>query len=188
MSVHANDTRMTVRLAAAAAAAALALQMALAPAATAAGLADGKFMVGDQAPDFTLADTKGRPTSLAAATAKGPVLLAFWAMRCGTCLSEIPHLERLHAQYAAKGVTLLAVNTDGVDAPTLAATLRDLKLAPTYTILLDPEFAVSDAYTNFVVPLTLVVDRTGVVRYTHTGFDEGTEREYEKALLAALAP
>ena len=172
----------------AAALAALALLVTLAPVAARAGLADGKFKVGDRAPDFTLNDTRGRPVSLAATTTKGAVLLAFWAMRCGTCLSEIPYLEQIKAKYEGKGMTLLAVNTDGVDAPTVAATLKDLKLAPSYTILLDPDFVVSDTYTNFVVPLTLIIDRAGIVRYTHTGFEEGSEKEYEQALLAAIGP
>lgn len=187
MGTHAPDTRRQGRTAAiAATCAALALLLSFSPPAAAAGLGDGKFAVGDRAPDFTLNDTAGRPVRLSDSAGKDVVLLAFWAMRCGTCLAEVPHLERLHAKYGGKGVRLLAVNTDGVDAPTLAATLEDLKLSPSYTILLDPEFAVSDTYTNFVVPLTLVIDRQGVVRYTHTGFEEGTEKEYEKALLAAL--
>ena len=188
MRALANDHRRTGRAAVAAAAALLALTTALAPLQAGAALADGKFKVGDKAQDFTLNDTQGRPVTLSAVNGKNVVLLAFWAMRCGTCLSEIPHLEALKAKYAGKGVALLAVNTDGVDAATIAETLRDLKLAPTYTILLDPEFTVSDAYTNFVVPLTLVIDRAGVVRYTHTGFEAGAEKEYEKAVLAALGP
>ena len=38
----------------------------------------GGLKVGDKAPDFTLPDTAGTPVSLAAALAKGPVILAFY--------------------------------------------------------------------------------------------------------------
>ena len=166
--------------------AALALALALAPPPALAGMGDAKFKVGDRAPEFTLADMTGREVSLADYAGQEVVLLAFWAMRCGTCLSEIPYLEALHRKYDDKGLELLAVDTDGVDAEILGATLKDLGVSPTYTILLDPEFTVSDTYTNFIVPLTLVIDREGVIRYIHTGFEEGVEAEYEKAILEAL--
>lgn len=34
--------------------------------------------VGDRAPDFTLADTEGKPVSLSQMLQKGPVILAFF--------------------------------------------------------------------------------------------------------------
>jgi len=34
--------------------------------------------VGDQAPDFTLPDTDGRPVALSSLLAQGPVILAFF--------------------------------------------------------------------------------------------------------------
>ncbi len=34
--------------------------------------------VGDKAPDFTLPDTEGRPVTLSALLAQGPVILAFY--------------------------------------------------------------------------------------------------------------
>ena len=50
----------------------------------------------------------------------------------------------------------------------------------------DPEFVIADTYTNFLVPLTLVIDRAGVVRYIHTGFEPGAEKQYEAAVVKAL--
>lgn len=154
----------------------------------AAGFGEGKFKVGDRAPDFTLADLSGKQVSLSDSAGREVVLLAFWAMRCGTCIAEVPHLETLQRAFGGRGLRLLAVNTDGVDAGVLRQTLKELGLRPSYTILLDPDFTVSDTYTNFVVPLTLVIGRDGVIRYVHTGFEEGVEREYEAAVRAALEP
>lgn len=145
-----------------------------------------KFKVGDKAPDFALQDLAGRQVRLSDHAGKNIVILAFWALRCSACITEAPYLEQIHAKYGGKGAILLAINTDGVDAKTIAATLQDLKLTLTYTILLDPEFSVSDLYTNFVVPLTLVIDRKGIVRYIHTGFEKGDEKKYDAAIRAAL--
>ena len=83
-------------------------------------------------------------------------------------------------------MTLLAVNTDGADAATTKQTMKEVGFDISYSVLLDPEFLVTDAYTNFLVPLTIVVDRKGVIRYIHTGYEHGVEKEYEKAIAEAL--
>jgi peroxiredoxin Q/BCP len=41
-------------------------------------LAAGPLQVGDQAPEFTLPDTDGKPVSLSKLLAEGPVILAFY--------------------------------------------------------------------------------------------------------------
>ena len=56
-----------------------------------------------------------------------------------------------------------------------------------FPVLIDTEFQVTDVYTNFIVPLTLVIDRGGIIRYIHTGFEEGAEKEYEEAIKKALS-
>ncbi len=145
-----------------------------------------KFKVGDKAQDFTLADTEGRKVQLSIANKGRVVLLAFWSLRCGACLQEAPFLEQLHKSFAGKGVTVLSVVTDGVDAAATKTIMKEVGVNPSYPVLVDPEFTVSDAYTNFVVPHTLVIDRKGIVRYVHTGFETGTEKQYEAALLKAL--
>ena len=153
-----------------------------------AGEMPSKFKVGDTAPDFTLSDTGGRTVKLSSVTKGSVVLLAFWSLRCGSCLQEVPFLEQLHKTYGGKGVTLLSVVTDGVDATATKTIMKEVGAAPSYPVLVDPDFTVSDTYTNFVVPHTLVIDRKGIVRYVHTGFEPGTEKQYEAALVKALGP
>ena len=41
-------------------------------------LGSAALKVGDRAPDFTLPDTDGRPVTLSALLARGPVILAFF--------------------------------------------------------------------------------------------------------------
>ena len=116
------------------------------------------------------------------------MLLAFWSLRCGACLQEIPFLEQLHTSYGGKGVAVISVVIDGVDAATTKSVMKEVGASPSYPVLVDPDFAVSDVYTNFVVPHTLVIDRGGIIRYVHTGFEPGAEKQYEAALLKALGP
>ena len=162
-----------------------ALATAEAPAALAEGMA-GKFKIGDRAPDFTLQEIGGRQVQLSSANKGKVVLLAFWSLRCGACLQEVPFLEQLHKSYGGKGVAVLSVVTDGVDAAATKTIMKEVDASPSYPVLVDPDFAVSDTYTNFVVPHTLVIDRTGIIRYVHTGFESGTEKQYEAALKQAL--
>lgn len=144
-----------------------------------------KFKVGDKAPDFTLKNLDGQPVSLSSFAGKKVIMLAFFGLRCGTCLMEAPFLETLHKKYEGR-MALLAINADGVDAKIAAETMKDVGFDITYPVLLDPDFQVTDTYTNFLVPLTLVIDKGGIIRYIHTGFEKGTEKEYEKAVEKAL--
>jgi len=153
-----------------------------------AGEMAAKFKVGDKAPDFTLQETGGRQVQLSKAYQDNVVLLAFWSLRCGACLEEAPFLVQLHKKYAGKGAVVLSVVTDGVDAATTKTVMKEVGVAPSYPVLVDPDFTASDTYTNFIVPHTLVIDRKGIIRYLHTGFEPGTEKQYEAALVKALGP
>jgi len=164
-----------------------ALATAAAPTALAEEMA-AKFKVGDTAPDFTLADIGGRKVQLSKVNKDRVVLLAFWSLRCGACLQEVPFLEQIHKSYGGKGVAVLSVATDGVDATATKTLMKEVGASPSYPVLVDPEFTASDTYTNFVVPHTLVIDRKGIIRYVHTGFEPGTEKQYEAALKLALGP
>ena len=153
-----------------------------------AGELPSKFKIGDVAPDFTLKDIAGRQIQLSSVVKNKVVLLAFWSLRCGACLQEVPFLEQVHKSYSGKGVAVLSVVTDGVDADATKTIMKEVGASPSYPVLLDPDFTASDTYTNFIVPLTLVIDRTGIIRYLHTGFETDTEKQYEDALAKALGP
>lgn len=145
-----------------------------------------KFKVGDAAPDFALQDIGGRTVRLSSANKGQVVLLAFWSLRCGACLQEVPALEQLHKSFAGRGVAVVSVVIDGMDAAATKATMKEAGISPSYPILLDLDFTASETYTNFMVPHTLVIDRNGIIRYIHTGFEPGAEKQYEAALVQAL--
>jgi peroxiredoxin len=147
-----------------------------------------KFKVGDTAPDFTLQEVGGKQVQLSSVNKGKVVLLAFWSLRCGACIQEVPFLEQIHKSYGGKGVAVLSVVTDGVDAAATKTIMAEVGVSPRYPVLVDPEFTASDTYTSFVVPHTLVIDRKGIIRYLHTGFEPGTEKHYEAALVKALGP
>jgi len=150
------------------------------------GSEDQKFQPGEKAPDFTLKDIAGAEVSLSNFAGKKVVLLTFFSLRCSTCMVEAPYLEEIYRKSGGESMVVLSVNIDGVDANTAVQTMKDVGMETTYPVLLDPDFAVTDTYTNFIVPLTIVIDREGVIRYIHTGFEPGDEREYAKVVKQAL--
>ena len=150
------------------------------------GMGDDKFKPGDKAAEFVAKDLAGKEIKLSDYAGKKVVLLNFWGIRCGACLEEMPYLEVIAKAYADKPLAVLGVDTDGVDAKTIVETLAELKVSVSYPLLTDEEFKVTDAYTNFLVPLTIVIDKGGIVRYIHTGFEKGTEKHYEDAVKKAL--
>ena len=152
----------------------------------AAGMGEQKFKPGDKAPEFAARDLAGKEIKLSTFAGKSVVLLNFWGLRCGACLEEMPYLEQIANSYKGKGLVVLGVDTDGVDAQTVQDTLREVNVSVTYPLLVDPDFAVTDVYTNFLVPLTIVIDKSGVITYIHTGFEKGTEKAYEDAVKKAL--
>jgi peroxiredoxin len=157
------------------------------PALAAGEMGQNKFKVGDVAPDFTVTDLAGKQVKLSAfAGQQKVVLLNFWGLRCGACLEEIPYLEEINKKFAGKGLVVLGVDTDGVDSQTVIDTMKEMNVTVTYAILTDPDFKVTDTYTNFLVPLTIVIDRKGVIQYIHTGFEKGREKEYEDAVKKVL--
>ncbi|XVV01364.1 peroxiredoxin [Actinosynnema sp. CA-248983] len=71
---------------------------------------------GDTAPDFTLPDQNGTPTSLTDLLASGPVVLFFYpaAMTPG-CTAESCHFRDLAAEFAEVGAQRVGISRDPVE-------------------------------------------------------------------------
>jgi cytochrome c biogenesis protein CcmG/thiol:disulfide interchange protein DsbE len=109
------------------------------------------------------------------------VLVNFWASWCAPCIREMRRLQQWHAQHNADGLVVLGVNTLFQDSRTaVEAFLQDNKI--TYPILVDKQGELSRQWLAQQLPRSYIVDRQGMVRFTHLG--EITERDFE----AHIAP
>lgn len=71
----------------------------------------GTLSKGAVAPAFKLPDTKGKTVQLS--DFKGKVVyLDIWATWCGTCLKEIPYMERLKEKFRDKNVEMITISID----------------------------------------------------------------------------
>jgi peroxiredoxin len=139
--------------------------------------------LGRAAPDFTLPDLGGKSVRLADFKGKKAVLINFWATWCVPCREEMPTLERL-SQDRAASLEVLAVSLDTASAAKIRAFVRELKL--TFPILLDPELVVGRLYRVRALPMSFVVDRTGLLRHREIGYRDWTDRESAFILDEAL--
>lgn len=69
------------------------------------------FVVGGEAPDFSMNQLDGTPLSLSSLRGK-VVLIDFWASWCGPCRRENPHVVKLYQEYKDKGFEILGVSLD----------------------------------------------------------------------------
>jgi peroxiredoxin len=137
---------------------------------------------GDKAPDFTLRANTGKNIKLSELRGQ-VVMINFWATWCGPCRQEMPHLERLHDQYRRAGFALLGVNLDE-NSKSAESLARELGVR--FPVLFDSGKKISGRYDVDAMPSTLLIDRSGVVRYLHRGYRSGVENEYEAKIRELL--
>jgi cytochrome c biogenesis protein CcmG/thiol:disulfide interchange protein DsbE len=123
-----------------------------------------RALVGRPTPDLTLpALEDGRPLRLRELTAKGPVVINFFASWCAPCETEAPQLNAL----AAKGVRIVGIAYKDTPEKTQAflARLGD----PYVQRLSDRDGRAGVEFGTTGVPETYLVGRDGVILDKHTG-------------------
>jgi alkyl hydroperoxide reductase subunit AhpC len=99
----------------------------------------------------------------------------------------IPQLRDWHAKYEEQGLTIVGVHTPEFSwekpyGKVIAAT-RELGIR--YPVVQDNDYAIWRRYGNWAWPAAVVVDRKGVVRFTHVG--EGAYARTEQVIRELLA-
>lgn len=140
-----------------------------------------KFM-DKPAPDFELTALDGGKVKLSAYRGK-PVIVTFWGHGCPPCRAEAPHLSRVAEEHAKDGLVVLAVNAWDEPKDVLKRYAEKERLAQ--RILLDGG-SVADSYGISSVPVTLWINRAGVVVDAELGFGGADAvREKTKKLLTS---
>lgn len=129
---------------------------------------------GRAAPDFALKSSSGE--NLRLSEYRGDVVMInFWATWCGPCRQEMPLLDELYSRYERVGFNLLGVN---IDDDSRRAMQMIEELGVNFPVLFDARKEVSKLYEVEAMPVTVLVDREGNVRYVHHGYKPGYEDKY----------
>jgi len=125
-------------------------------------------LISGPAPDFTLDSLHGDAVTLS--DLKGQVaVLDFWATWCSPCVEGMDHLQQMHERYADQGMVVLAINA-GEEREEVVEFVAGHGY--TFTVLLDTDGVVSDAYGVQGIPHTIIVDPEGEVHYAPGWPDE----------------
>ena len=141
-----------------------------------------EIVPGQSAPTFTLKSLNGRNLSLREYRGR-VVMINFWATWCGPCRQEMPALNALYEKYRNAGFMLFGVNVDAESGN--AARMAD-KLKVSYPILFDTDKKASALYRVNTMPMTVLVDRDGKIRYVQPGYRSGYEDKYQAQIREML--
>jgi len=117
------------------------------------------------ATEFELVDLAGRPFRLRDLRGR-VVLLNFWATWCGPCREEMPALGTLATELGPRGLAVVGVNYKESKSG-IEAFLRERQLS--IPVVLDKQGAVAERYQVYALPVTVVLNRRGMVVGTVLG-------------------
>jgi thiol-disulfide isomerase/thioredoxin len=99
------------------------------------------------------------------------VVLTFWASWCGYCLKELPILENVQRHAGSDRVAVVAINSDK-DRSDFLAMRRRMK---DYQMIITEDSrdrAIAAEYGVSGYPHMVMVDKQGLVAFTHRGYSE----------------
>ena len=134
-------------------------------------------------PAITLADINGKQVNVADYGKSGKItVLSFWATWCVPCKKELTNIADLYEEWQKKyNMQIIAVSIDDSRSST--------KVKPTvegqrwgFEVLLDVNQDLKRQLNIQSVPFTVLVNESGKIVYTHSGYVEGDEYILEEEL------
>jgi thiol-disulfide isomerase/thioredoxin len=146
--------------------------------------------VGRRAPEFTAGgpwfNTGGRALTLAELRGK-VVAVEMWTAGCYNCRNVLPALKRWDVAYRAKGLVIVGVHAPEFRHERSPEYVRAsiAKLGVRYPVVMDNGFKIWRAYNNVYWPTIYLLDKKGIIRYSHVG--EGAYEATENKIKELLA-
>jgi thiol-disulfide isomerase/thioredoxin len=115
------------------------------------------------------------------------VLVDFWTYTCINWLRTLGYVRAWHEKYADKGLVVVGVHTPEFpferDVENVRAAVEEMNVR--YPVVLDPNYAVWQAFSNNAWPAVYIADIEGKIRYDH--FGEGAYDECEGVIQDLLS-
>jgi len=110
---------------------------------------------------------------------KNIVILDFWASWCGPCRIGLPIVSEVSEQFKEKGVVFYAVNI-GEGKVKAQAFIEQTGL--TATVALDTKGTAQRDYGADSIPLTVIIDREGMIHEVHRGVSPTLKMDLTRTL------
>ena len=146
--------------------------------------------VGAAMDNFSLPDTNGKPQSLADLKGKNGTVVIFVSSECPVVRGYNERMNQLTADYAAKGIAVIGINSNSTETPTAIKSHADATYK--FPVLLDKGNVLADKLGANVTPEVFYIDAKNVLIY-HGAIDNDrsgrnpTELYLRTASDAALA-
>ena len=107
------------------------------------------------------------------------VLIDFWTYTCINCIRTFPYLKIWHSKYADDGLVIIGVHAPEFqfehELENVQQAVKDYSID--WPVVQDNDFKTWRAYRNRYWPAKYLIDKDGIIRYTH--FGEGAYEETE---------
>jgi thiol-disulfide isomerase/thioredoxin len=112
------------------------------------------------------------------------IYLDFWASWCAPCRTSFPLINKLHEKLKAQGFEVIAINLDE-DKANAEQFLKEFPVS--FTVLRDDKGKWADQFVVDSMPTSFIIDKQGVVKNIHNGFNSDDINELEQKVTALLA-
>lgn len=110
------------------------------------------------------------------------ILLDFWIKNCGPCIQSVPHLNELHNKFKGNDFQIVGINSyDSKEDVSWFCNKHKIS----YPVLLHGK-AVAEEYGVSGFPTFFVIDKTGKIIYSSTGYEAAVQSEVEQVIKNAL--
>ncbi|MCH2525139.1 MAG: redoxin domain-containing protein [Dehalococcoidia bacterium] len=109
-------------------------------------------------------------------------LIDFWTYSCVNCIRTLPYLKQWHEKYADHGLIIIGVHSPEFNFEASVDNLQSAvdEFGIEWAIAQDNEFETWKAFGNRFWPAKYLIDKQGIIRYTH--FGEGEYHDTEMAI------
>jgi thiol-disulfide isomerase/thioredoxin len=138
--------------------------------------------LGAPAPALIVTQLDGQEFDLARVRGK-VVVVNYWASWCSPCRAEMPALDKFYQRHRGQGLVLLGLS---VDEARDRAAVADIMRKFSYPAALAADAKANGFGPALAVPMTFVIDASGVVRARLVSGTAVTEQSLEQLVLPLL--
>ena len=141
-------------------------------------------LTGKVAPEFSGKNIDGQKINLSDYRGK-IVLLDFWASWCIPCREEFPFLIEFYRKNQKSDFIVLAVNIDDKQE-NMHEFLNKYSGSNIFPVIFDKEKSIPPLYDLQSMPTSFFIDKKGIIRYVHAGFNKTDKNKFKENLSTLL--